>query len=103
VLVALVRLRTLLTEKIEPGDVVPMPTELAKYAFPVVVAPPLTVSPPFWLPLPIVDDAVERNPFRNFVIEENILLPEKVLLSESSVEDAELPAAMPSDDVASKL
>jgi hypothetical protein len=39
------------------GEVVPMPMLLAKYAVPVVVAPPLIVSPPFWLPLPMVDDA----------------------------------------------
>ncbi len=45
------------------GELVPRPILLPKYAFPVVVAPPLIVSPPFWLPLPIVDDAVAYKPF----------------------------------------
>lgn len=33
-------------ENIANGDVVPMPTKLPKYAFNVVVAPPLIVNPP---------------------------------------------------------
>jgi hypothetical protein len=36
------------------GVLVPIPTLLAKYAFPVVVAPPFTVRPPVCVPLPIV-------------------------------------------------
>ncbi len=39
------------------GDVVPMPTLLAKYAVPVVVALPEIVSPPDAVPFPIVVDA----------------------------------------------
>ncbi len=39
------------------GDVVPMPTLLAKYASPVVVLFPEIVSPPVAVPSPIVDDA----------------------------------------------
>ena len=45
------------TDKVVNGDVVPIPIVPAKYALPVVVAPPEMVSPPFWLPLPMVEDA----------------------------------------------
>ncbi len=44
------------------GVVVPIPTELAKYATPVVVAPPEIVRPPICVPEPIVVDASESNP-----------------------------------------
>ena len=43
--------------KVAKGVVEPTPTDPAKYAFPVVVAPPEMVSPPVWEPLPIVEEA----------------------------------------------
>jgi hypothetical protein len=48
-----------------PGEVVPMPTLLAKYAFPVVVAPPAMVNPPVLVPLPIVEEAKAYIPWVN--------------------------------------
>ena len=50
------------------GDVLaplPMPSLPATYEFPVVVAPPLIVSPPACPPLPIVDEANAVKPFVN--------------------------------------
>ncbi len=47
------------------GLVVPIPTFPAKYAFPVVVAPPDTVRPVVCPPAPIVDEAREYIPFVN--------------------------------------
>src|ERR1700674_4498714 len=35
------------TESVAKGELVPMPMLVAKYAFPVVVAPPVIVRPPF--------------------------------------------------------
>ena len=49
------------------GVDVPMPTLDAKYALSVVVAPPLMVKPPFWFPLPMVDEAYAVNPPLNWV------------------------------------
>ena len=43
-------------------EVAPTPMVPAKYAFPVVVAPPETVRPPACAPLPMVEEAVEMNP-----------------------------------------
>jgi hypothetical protein len=50
---------------------VPMPTLEAKYAFPVVVAPPETVRPPACVPPPIVEEAKAVMPFEavNIVVE----------------------------------
>ena len=59
---------------------------VAKYAQPVVVALPLIVRP--FVPLPIVEEALEITPFVILRSEEKILLPEKVLLSERSDEEA---------------
>ena len=52
------------------------------------------------MPLPIVEDAVEKRPLVRFKSEENVLLPENVLLFASKVELAavivpELPSEMP--------
>jgi hypothetical protein len=44
-------------EKVANGVVEPTPTDPLKYAFPVVVAPPEMVRPPFCAPLPIVEEA----------------------------------------------
>ncbi len=54
-------------DRLAHGDVVPIPTLPPKYAFPVVVAPPDMVSPPFWLPLPMVDEAYAVSPPLNCV------------------------------------
>jgi hypothetical protein len=51
-----------LTDSGKYGDVVPTPMFPTKYAFPVVVAPPATVSPVVWVPPPIVDDALTTIP-----------------------------------------
>src|SRR3989344_5580646 len=48
------------TERSDMGEVVPMPTLLAKYALPVVVAPPLIVSPVVAVPPPMVEEAFVR-------------------------------------------
>ena len=56
-----------------------------------VVATPYTVSPPPAAPVPTVVEAREMMPPLVFRSEEKTLLPENVLLSESSVVDAEDP------------
>jgi hypothetical protein len=50
------------TESARHGVVVPTPIFPAKYAFPVVVAPPLIVSPVACPPAPIVVEAYEVRP-----------------------------------------
>lgn len=72
----LVELAVASTESCAHGEVVPIPTLFAKYATPVVVAPPEMVRPPARVPLPMVVEARKRLP------------PVKVLESPRSVEDA---------------
>src|SRR3989344_2813508 len=79
------------------GAAVPMPTLPAKYAFPVVVAPPRIVSPPVCAPLPMVEDAVAKMFVRNDVpetvmaVEEAYVITpfvEKKFVAVSAVDDA---------------
>lgn len=63
---AMVKIASLLEELILSSDmglVVPTPTFPAKYALPVVVAPPEMVRPPACVPSPMVELACELNPF----------------------------------------
>ena len=73
------------TSNATPGLAVPIPTFPAKYAFPVVVAPPLIVNPVVCPPAPMVEEAYAVRPpaKEDAVVDVAVNEPESALLPRS--------------------
>ena len=73
---------------------VPTDTRLPKYTLPVVVAPPITVSPVEDAPPPIVDDAFERKPARSGLLLNTARPPVPVSSESASLRNADVPVVV---------